>query len=92
MALWRILVLGVLKQGLGCDFDRVQELANQHRTVRRVSGSWRVGAGGGLPTANDHGQCASVDTGAAVGGGASRGGEWASGGGKKAWRAIARAL
>ncbi len=38
MALWRILVLGVLKQGLGCDFDRVQELANQHRTVREFLG------------------------------------------------------
>ena len=38
MALWRILVMGVLKQGLGCDFDRVQELANQHRTVREFLG------------------------------------------------------
>ena len=38
MDLWRILVLGVLKQGLGCDFDRLQELANQHRTVREMLG------------------------------------------------------
>ena len=38
MSLWRILVLGVLKQGLGCDFDRLQELANQHRTVRQMLG------------------------------------------------------
>ena len=36
MDLWRILVLGVLKQGLDCDFDRVHELANQHRTVRAM--------------------------------------------------------
>ena len=28
MALWQILVLSVLKQGLGCDYDRLQELAN----------------------------------------------------------------
>ena len=38
MELWRILVMGVLKQGLGCDFDRVQELVNQHRTVREFLG------------------------------------------------------
>ena len=38
MDLWRILVLGVLKQGLGCDFDRLQDLANNHRTVRAMLG------------------------------------------------------
>ena len=38
MEIWRILVLAVLKQGLGCDFDRLQELANQHRTVREMLG------------------------------------------------------
>ena len=38
MALWNILVLAVLKQGLGCDYDRLQELANEHRTVRRMLG------------------------------------------------------
>ena len=36
MHLWRILVLGVLKQGLGCDFDRLHDLANNHRTVRAM--------------------------------------------------------
>ncbi len=35
MELWTILVLGVVKQGLGCDFDRLQELANQHIPIRR---------------------------------------------------------
>ena len=38
MELWRILVMGVLKQGLGCDFDRLQELVNEHRTVREFLG------------------------------------------------------
>ena len=38
MALWRILVLGVLKQGLGCDFDRLHNLANHHETVRAFLG------------------------------------------------------
>ena len=34
MALWQILVLSVLKQGLSYDYDRLQELANQqHLTV-----------------------------------------------------------
>ena len=36
MDLWRILVLGVLKQGLGCGFDRLHDLANNHRTVRAM--------------------------------------------------------
>ena len=34
--MWRNLVLGVLKQGLGCDFDRLQELANLYRTCFQV--------------------------------------------------------
>ena len=36
--MWRILVLGVLKQGLGCDFDRLHNLANHHETVRAMLG------------------------------------------------------
>ncbi len=37
-------VPGVVKQGLGCDFDRLQELANRHIPVRRRPGhgSWDV--------------------------------------------------
>ncbi len=38
MELWRIFVLATLKQGLGCDWDRLQELANEHRTLRRMLG------------------------------------------------------
>ena len=29
MDLWQILVLGVLKQGLGCDFDRLHDLTSR---------------------------------------------------------------
>ena len=29
MDLWPVLVLAVLKQGLGCDYDRLQEVTNQ---------------------------------------------------------------
>ncbi len=35
---WSILVLGTLRLGLGADFDRIQELANQHRTLRMMLG------------------------------------------------------
>ena len=35
MQLWRILVLGVLKQGLACDFDRLHDLANHHQVALR---------------------------------------------------------
>ena len=33
MDLWRILVMGVLKQGLRCDFDRLREIVNRHADV-----------------------------------------------------------
>ena len=35
---WCILVLGTLRLGLSADFDRIQELANQHRTLRMMLG------------------------------------------------------
>ncbi len=38
MQQWRILVLGVLRLGLNIDYDRVQELANQHSTLRQMLG------------------------------------------------------
>jgi len=36
MTLWRILVLGVVRLNLGWDYDRLQEMANQHRTLRQM--------------------------------------------------------
>ncbi len=38
MDLWRVLVLAVLKQGLGCDFDRLHDLANHHGKIREFLG------------------------------------------------------
>lgn len=38
MALWTILVLGVIRLDLNADYDRVLELANQHRTLRQMLG------------------------------------------------------
>ena len=38
MDLWQVLVLGVLKQGLGCDFDRLHDLVNHHETIRAFLG------------------------------------------------------
>ena len=35
---WKILVLGVLRLGLNIDYDRLQELANQHNTLRQMLG------------------------------------------------------
>ena len=35
---WCILVLGTLRLGLNADYDRIQELANQHRTLRMMLG------------------------------------------------------
>jgi hypothetical protein len=38
MEQWKILVLGVLRLALNIDYDRVQELANQHSTLRQMLG------------------------------------------------------
>ena len=38
MEMWRILVMGVVMQGLGCDFDRLHELVNEHMTLRQFLG------------------------------------------------------
>lgn len=38
MHLWRIFVLAMLRLNLNCDYDRVQELANQHVTLRKILG------------------------------------------------------
>ncbi len=38
MDLWQILVMGVVMQGLGCDFDRLQDLVNHHSAVRQFLG------------------------------------------------------
>jgi IS5 family transposase len=38
MELWKILVLGVLRLDLNCDYDRLLELANHHDTIRQMLG------------------------------------------------------
>lgn len=38
MVQWKILVLGALRLGLNHDYDRIQELANQHATIRQMLG------------------------------------------------------
>ena len=38
MALWKIFVLGVLRLDLSCDYDRLCELANNHKTIRQMLG------------------------------------------------------
>ena len=36
--LWRVLVLAILKQGSGCDYDHLQELTNWRQTLREMLG------------------------------------------------------
>ena len=38
MEQWSILVLGTLRLALNADYDRIQELANEHRTLRMMLG------------------------------------------------------
>ncbi len=35
---WCILVLGTLRLGLNANYDRIQELANEHQTLRMMLG------------------------------------------------------
>ncbi len=43
MDLWRIFVLAVVKMALDCDFDRLTNLANHHRTLRQTLGHAEFG-------------------------------------------------
>ena len=38
MDIWRVVVLGVLKQGLGCDYDRLHSLVNSYKELRQMLG------------------------------------------------------
>ena len=38
MDLWHILVLGVVRLGLGCDYDRLEHVANHDSLVRQIMG------------------------------------------------------
>ena len=38
MELWKILVLGTLRLNCNWDYDKVQEMANQHSTLRQMLG------------------------------------------------------
>ena len=38
MTLWTILVCGVIRLDLNCDYDRLHELVNEHNTLRQMLG------------------------------------------------------
>jgi len=38
MDLWKILVMGTLRLNLNCDYDRLHELVNNHKTIREMLG------------------------------------------------------
>ena len=88
----RILVMGVLKQGLGCDFDRLHELVNQHRTVREFLGHGAFSQDDTyeFQTIIDNVYLLTPELLSKIG--PVSGGERPRGRKKKAWRAVARAL
>jgi len=56
MDLWILLVLGTLRLGLNCDYDRLHDLANEHRTIRAMlgHGDWKEECRYGLQTLRDN--------------------------------------
>ena len=38
MDMWRVFVLGIIRLNLNCDYDRLLELANEHKTLRQMLG------------------------------------------------------
>jgi hypothetical protein len=38
MEQWKILVFEVVRLNLNCDYDRLHELANNHKTIRQMRG------------------------------------------------------
>ncbi len=38
MEMWKILVMGTLRLSLNCDYDRLHELVNEHKTIREMLG------------------------------------------------------
>ena len=47
--LWQILVLGVVRLGLDCDYDRLEDLANHHTLLRQILGVSAVAAANEKP-------------------------------------------
>jgi len=56
MTQWTILVLGVLRLGLNADYDRLHELANEHKTLRQMLGvgDWQAHVQFELQTLKDN--------------------------------------
>ncbi|MBL4864906.1 MAG: ISNCY family transposase [Pseudomonadales bacterium] len=56
MDLWVLLVLGTLRLGLNCDYDRLHDLANEHKTIRAMlgHGGWQDEYLYGLQTLRDN--------------------------------------
>lgn len=59
MDLWEILVLGVVRLGLNANYDRLDDLANNHRSLRGILGvdvAGGFGWGKEIPLADAQGQ------------------------------------
>jgi len=46
MDLWQILVLGVCRMALDCNYDRLEDMANHHSLLRQIMGLPAVGGEG----------------------------------------------
>ncbi len=42
MEVWRIFMMGMVKQGTGCDFDHLHDMVNQHTALREFLGHVKV--------------------------------------------------
>ena len=40
---WEILVLGAVRLGCNCDYDKLQNLAEEHRSLRSNQRDWNLG-------------------------------------------------
>lgn len=49
MDLWQVLVLGVVRLGLDCDYDRLEDMANHHSLLREMMGLLPVRAAAEKP-------------------------------------------
>jgi hypothetical protein len=45
MDLWSIFVMGVLRLSLNCDYDRLEDLVNNHKTIRQLLGHGMIDDG-----------------------------------------------
>ena len=61
MDLWTVLVLGTVRLNCNWDYDKVQEIANNHLTLRKMLGHG-IKLGGSIRIADNKRQCFIINT------------------------------